>query len=73
MTQAEALIHAIRRSRIGMTYLELEMLRVSSCPWRRISESGHRYLREGERLIKEADKQGLVRFRIVRVAVECAA
>jgi len=66
MTQAQRLISAIRRRRSGMTYGELEALKVSTCPWRRISESGSQYLREGERLDRKTGNDGLVRFVIVR-------
>lgn len=69
MTQAARLISAIRRARSkGMTYLELEVLGVSSSPWRRLSESGHRYLRTGEHLTRKTGRDGLTRFVIVRGA-----
>jgi len=66
VTQAEQLIRAIRSKRSGMTYLELEMLKVSSCPWRRISEAGHRFLRAGERITRRTGRDGLKRIAIVR-------
>lgn len=67
MTQAEFLIRAIRATRSkGLTYLELEMLRASSSPWKRLQESGHRYLRAGERLTKKTGRDGLVRFVVAR-------
>ena len=67
MTQAERLISHIRKARTkGMTYLELELLRVSSSPWRRLSESGHLYLRAGESLARKTGRDGLKRFVIVR-------
>lgn len=69
MTQAAKLIAAIRRRKAGMTYLELEALKVSTCPWRRIGESGHLYLRAGERLIRKVGRDGLKRFAIVRAGV----
>lgn len=67
MTQAAQLIAAIRRTRgRGLTYLELELLRVSTSPWKRISEAGHRYLRAGEILKRKTGRDGLVRFVVAR-------
>jgi len=69
MTQAARLIDAIRRTRgRGMTYLELEMLRVSSCPWGRLrsGERPERFLKAGEKLAKKTGADGLVRFVITR-------
>lgn len=66
MTQAERIVTAIRRTRRGMTYLEMEALRVSTCPWKRLSESGHRYLRAGEQIVRKTGADGLVRVQIVR-------
>jgi hypothetical protein len=66
-TQAAQLIAAIRRTRgRGMTYLELEMLRVSTSPWKRISEAGHRFLRAGERITRRTGRDGLVRIVVAR-------
>ena len=65
MTQAEQLIRAIRRK--AMTYGDLEALRVSTCPWRRLSESGHRFLRPGEAIVRRVGVDGLVRIGIARV------
>jgi hypothetical protein len=62
MTQAAQLVAAIRRK--PMTYLELEALRISTCPWRRLSESGHRHLKPGEQIVRKAGKDGLVRIGI---------
>ncbi len=67
MTQSQQLIQAIRRSRSkGMTYGELEALRISTCPWKRILESGHKHLRFDEILYRRIGKDGLIRFVIVR-------
>ncbi len=67
MTQAHMLILAIRGSgRRGMTALELEQLGISQCPWKRLSESGHRWLRKGERLISRVGRDGLKRNVITR-------
>ncbi len=69
MSHSAQLIAAIRRAgRKGLTYLELELLRVSSSPWKRISESGHCHLRSGERLDKRVGRDGLKRFVIVKTA-----
>lgn len=69
MTQSAKLINAIRRSGArGMTYMDLESLRVSTCPWRRLSpgEKPERHLGQHERLMRFTGKDGLVRFRIVK-------
>lgn len=67
MTQAKKLIQAIRKRKAkGMTYGELEALRVSTCPWRRLQESGDRHLREGEVLQRLPGEDGLIRFVIVK-------
>lgn len=68
-TQAAQLIAAIRRARSkGLTALELEQLGISQCPWKRLSESGQRHLREGERLSSRMGRDGLKRTVIVRGA-----
>lgn len=68
MTQCAKLIHAIRRSGAkGMTYGDLEAMRVSTCPWKRLSEAGHLHLKEGERLSRFIGKDKLIRFRIAKV------
>lgn len=64
MTQAARLVAAIRRK--AMTYLELEDLKVSSCPWKRLSESGHRHLKPGERIERKLGRDGLIRIGIKR-------
>lgn len=67
MTQAQRLINAIRKARSrGLTYGELQDLHVSTSPHKRLSEAGHRYLRDGERLARKTGSDGLVRFCVVR-------
>lgn len=67
MTQAERIVSAIRAAgRRGMTWGDIEALRVSTCPWVRLAESGHRFLRAGEQIVRKAGRDGLVRVRIVR-------
>lgn len=67
MTQAERLISAIRRARSkGLTYGELQDLHVSTAPHKRLEESGHRYLKAGERLARKTGADGLVRFVVAR-------
>ncbi|HEY8878300.1 MAG TPA: hypothetical protein VIN03_12090 [Roseateles sp.] len=69
MTHAAQLIQAIRAAgRRGMTYLELELLRISSSPWKRLDpkERPERYLRRGESLKRQTGRDGLVRFVVVR-------
>lgn len=71
MTQAAQLIQAIRKSgKRGMTTLELEKLGISQCPWKRLTESGSRYLREGEMLERVEGKDGLRRYMIQRYRVQ---
>lgn len=64
MTQAERLVRALRRR--PMTYGEMEALRISTCPWRRLSEAGHRFLKLGERIERQAGEDGLLRLRVVK-------
>jgi hypothetical protein len=70
MTQAEALVKSIRDYRLGMgkrpTYLEMQRWCISTSSWRRLDESGHKYLRKGEKLTRGKDAQGRVVFKIVR-------
>ena len=66
MTQAEQLVRSLRRG--WFTYAEMAALRVSACPWKRISETGARYLRPGEVIAKKTGVDGLVRFSVRKVA-----
>lgn len=69
MTHAQQLVMAIRQAgKRGLTDGDLEVLRISACPWKRLGESGHRYLRKGEQLIRRAGRDGLLRSVIVRGA-----
>ena len=68
MTQAALLIQHIRAAKSqGMTWGEIEALRISTCPWVRLAESGHRHLRQGERLGRRTGSDGLVRV-LVEIA-----
>ena len=69
MTQAETLVKAIRRK--AMTYGDLESLRVSTCPWKRLSESGHKFLRPGEQIVRKVGRDGLVRIGVGKVEKSC--
>jgi len=64
MTHAEQLVRAIRRR--AMTYGDMEALRISTCPWKRLEESGHRYLKPGEQIVRKPGKDGLLRIGIAR-------
>jgi hypothetical protein len=64
MTQAQALVNALRRR--AMTYGELEALRISTCPWKRLSESGHMHLKAGEQIKRHTGRDGLVRISVVK-------
>jgi len=67
MTHAAQLIQAIRAAgRRGLTDGDLEVLRISACPWKRLSESGHRYLRKGEQLVRKVGGNGLKRWVVAR-------
>ena len=67
MTHAQQLVMAIRQAgRRGMTDGDLEVLRISACPWKRLGESGHRYLKRGEQLVRKLGKNGLKRWAVVR-------
>lgn len=62
-TQAEALFSHLRRR--WHTYGDMLSLRVSTSPWKRISEGLH-HLKEGERLEKRTNHKGLVVYRVVK-------
>ena len=64
MTQAEILVKAIRRK--AMTYGDLDALKVSTCPWKRLEEAGHRFLRPGEAIVRKVGRDGLVRIGVKR-------
>jgi hypothetical protein len=67
VTHAEQLIQVLRQSRRAMTYGDLQALRISTCPWKRLSEAGHNYLRTGEQLDKyERKSDGLMVFKLVK-------
>lgn len=67
-TQAEQLFVHLRRK--AMTYGDMEALRISTCPWKRVAESKH-LLKDGEQLVKGFNKQGLVTFKVVQVKEVC--
>jgi len=69
MTQAERIVQAIRRK--PMTWGEIEALRISTCPWVRLQESGHRFLRPGEAIVRKMGRDGLVRIKVERVDQFC--
>ena len=45
-----------------------DMLRtgISVCPWKRLSESGHRHLRPHEKIMKVLYPDGSMRYRVTR-------
>lgn len=64
-TQIPRLLRHLRRR--PYTYLELTMLGVSSCPWRRLSsDEVTAHLRPGERIDRRLNARGLVTLRVVR-------
>lgn len=64
MTQGQQLLQACRRK--AMTYLDLQLLGVSTSPHKRIEEAARRYLKPGERLDRRINKDGRVTFKVVR-------
>ena len=65
MSHCEQLIRALRRR--PMTYGDLLALRVSTSPWKRLSEAAHLYLKPHEKLDRfKRDRDGLTVFKIVR-------
>ena len=67
MTHAQQLVQAIRSAgRRGMTDGDLEVLRISACPWKRLGESAHRHLKPGEQLVRKVGRNGLKRWALVR-------
>lgn len=69
MTQAERIVQAIRRK--PLTWGEIEALRISTCPWVRLQESGHRFLRPGEAIVRKVGRDGLVRVGVGKVDAGC--
>lgn len=65
VTQAAKLVAALRKH--PHTYGDLLALRISTSPWKRLSESAHLYLRPHERLDRfKRERDGLTVFKIVR-------
>lgn len=62
--QYERLFSALRRK--AMTYLELQLLGVSTAPHKRLAEGEHTLRERGERLVRGRNRQGLVTFRVVK-------
>lgn len=54
MNQGRRLINILKRE--PMTYLEMLMLGISVCPWKRIKEQ----LRDDEKLVKKTNHEGLI-------------
>ena len=64
-TQCARLIAELRKR--PHTYGDLLALKVSTSPWKRLSEAAHLYLRPHERLDRfKRDKDGLTVFKITR-------
>lgn len=66
MTQAARIVSAIRKR--PMTYVELNCLGISASWWKRLAESGHKYLKPGEQIVRKPGRDGLVRIGVVRVS-----
>jgi hypothetical protein len=65
MTHAAQLIKVLRTG--WKTWGDLEATRISACPWKRINESGQRYLKPGEKILRKVGADGLTRLRVVRL------
>ena len=64
MTHAAQLVQALRKG--WHTTGDLEALRISQCPWKRLSEAGHKFLKPGEKIARKTGPDGLLRLRVVR-------
>jgi hypothetical protein len=64
-TQAHELARYLRLNPKGMTYMQLILLCVSSCPWKRLQD-GTNHLRPGERIARKIGNDGLTRIYITR-------
>ena len=62
-TQGRVLIGLLKRR--AYTYLEMSMLGVSTCPWKRIPEQ----LSGDEQLIKQKDAKGRTTWRVTNAAL----
>lgn len=65
MTHAEQLIRVLRTG--WKTWGDLEATRVSAHPWKRLGESGHKYLKPGEQIVRKVGRDGLLRLKVVRL------
>lgn len=63
MTQAEKIVRELRKG--WRTWCELQHLWIQS-PWKRLAESGNKYLRPSERIDRKVGSDGLIRLRVVR-------
>lgn len=59
MTQGRKLVALLKRRQ--MTYLEMLLTGISTCPWKRAQEQ----LRPSEQLVKGRDKKGRTTWRVV--------
>ena len=64
MTQAARIVAELRRG--WRTWGDLQAFRISTTPWKRLSEAGHKYLKDGERIERKTGKDGLLRLRVVK-------
>jgi hypothetical protein len=63
-TQADKIICELRKG--WHTWGDLLRSGVSQCPWKRLAEAGHKYLRPGEKLQRKVGADGLLRIRVAR-------
>jgi len=72
MTQAQMIVERIRTFRRingrWPTYGDIAWNVPSVCFWKRLAESGHKWLAKGEKLERDKNRDGLVVFKIVRGA-----
>lgn len=64
MSHAAQLVRALRRR--WMTWGDLQALRISTSPWKRLAEGGHLYLKDGERIERKTRPDGLVALKVVK-------
>lgn len=63
MTQGQRILAALRRK--PHTYMQMQMLGISTSPQKRLAESLH-YLKEGERIVRRVNGRGLVEWSVQR-------
>lgn len=63
-TQAHKIVCELRGG--WKTWGDLLRSGISQCPWKRLAEAGHKYLKPGEKIARKVGHDGLLRLRVVR-------